>query len=51
VRQIPFARELSLPVVYKGARVDCSYRLDFLVDEWVVVEAVESRAPIHEAQC
>jgi GxxExxY protein len=52
LRQVPFARELSLPVVYKGIRVDCSYRIDLLIDEQVVVEvkAVETILPIHVAQ-
>lgn len=41
-----------LPVVYRGVRLDCGYRLDLLVEDAVVVEvkAVEALAPIHEAQ-
>ncbi|MEA2174662.1 MAG: hypothetical protein QOD00_2254 [Blastocatellia bacterium] len=37
---------------YKGIRLDCGYRLDLLVAGSVVVEvkAVETLAPIHEAQ-
>ncbi|MGA2326235.1 MAG: GxxExxY protein [Bryobacteraceae bacterium] len=52
LRQVPFTREMSLPVVYKGSRVDCSYRIDLLIDEQVVVEvkAVETILPIHVAQ-
>jgi len=40
-----------LPVVYKEVKLDCGYRLDFLVEGRVVLElkAVESLAPIHEA--
>jgi GxxExxY protein len=38
LRDIPFRREVSLPVDYKGVRIDCSYRLDLLVAESVVVE-------------
>ncbi len=35
---IPFRREVPLPVVYRGAQVDCGYRLDLLVEDKVVVE-------------
>lgn len=52
IRSIPFERQRSLPVEYKGEKLDCGYRLDLLVAESVVVEikAVESIQPIHEAQ-
>ena len=52
LREIPFERQRSLPVEYKGLRLDCGYRLDLLVADTVVVEikAVESLLPIHEAQ-
>ncbi len=52
LRKIPFQRQAPLPVVYKGVKLDCSYRVDLLVKNEVVVElkAVESIAPIHEAQ-
>jgi GxxExxY protein len=50
--RIPFERQRSLPVEYKGMRLDCGYRLDLLVNDQVVVEikAVEHLLPIHEAQ-
>ena len=40
-----------MPVVYKDVKLDCGYRIDFLVDGRVVVElkAVEALAPIHDA--
>lgn len=48
---IPFLRQLSLPVLYKGVRVDCSYRIDFLVESVVVeTKSVIAIDPIHEAQ-
>ena len=51
LRCIPFLRELALPVVYKGAKVECAYRLDFLVDGVVVeCKSVSGIDPIHEAQ-
>jgi GxxExxY protein len=41
-----------VPLIYRGIKIDVSYRLDFLVNEAVVVElkAVETIAPIHVAQ-
>jgi GxxExxY protein len=45
-------RQKELPVVYREIRLDCGYRLDLLVEGCVIVEikAVDSLAPIHEAQ-
>ena len=52
LRGLEFERQVSLPVNYKGAQLDCGYRLDFLVAKSVVVElkAVDSLQAIHEAQ-
>ncbi len=51
LRSIKYERQKPLPVVYKEVKLDCDYRLDFLVEGRVVLElkAVESLAPIHEA--
>ncbi len=47
-----FQREVLLPVVYKGKKLRCSYRLDLVVSDVVLVElkAVEKLLPIYEAQ-
>ena len=51
LRGIPFRRQLSLPVTYKGVKVDCCYRVDFLIDDVVVeIKSVSGIEPIHEAQ-
>lgn len=52
LRGLRFGRQVALPVVYKGVKLDCGYRLDFLVENAVVLElkAVDSLLPIHEAQ-
>jgi GxxExxY protein len=52
LRKIPFERQRSLPVKYKGVSLDCGYRLDLLIADQVVVEvkAVEKLLPIQEAQ-
>ena len=52
LREIPFARQLVLPLEYKGLQLDSGYRLDLLVAGAVVVEvkAVEALLPVHEQQ-
>jgi GxxExxY protein len=52
LRGIGFRSEVALPLEYKGHALDCGYRLDFLVDERVVVElkAVEQLQGLHSAQ-
>ena len=51
-RGIAFVRQVPLPVIYKGLKLDCGYRLDFLVENAVVVElkAAAQLEKIHEAQ-
>lgn len=51
LRSIPFEREKPVPVVYKEVKLDCGYRIDFLVAGRVVVElkAIDALAPIHDA--
>jgi GxxExxY protein len=45
-------RQLSLPVLYDGIRMDAGLRLDMVVDDCLVVEikAVEQLSPVHNAQ-
>ena len=52
LKEIPFKREWPLPLEYKGIRLGCSYRLDLLVGDAVVVEikSVEALTSIHDAQ-
>jgi GxxExxY protein len=47
-----FRRQVALPVLYKGVKLDCGYRMDLMVDDLVIVEtkAIESLSSIHEAQ-
>ncbi|MDA7682343.1 GxxExxY protein [bacterium] len=49
---IPFRLEAPLPVDYKGAKLDCGYRLDMVVDEQLIVElkAVDQITGLHQAQ-
>jgi len=43
--------EQPLPLVYKGLRLDCGYRVDLVVADRVVVEVkvVDRLAPVHAA--
>jgi GxxExxY protein len=52
LRQLPFAWEQPLPLVYKGLKLECGYRVDLVVAGTVVVEvkAIDRLAPVHEAQ-
>lgn len=52
IRQLPIARQVPLPLVYKGLQLDCGYRLDLIVDDKIVVEikSIAELLPIHEAQ-
>jgi GxxExxY protein len=52
LRGLRFDRQRHLPVSYKGALVELGYRLDFVVEDEVVLEikAVERLLPVHEAQ-
>lgn len=36
--RLPFRRQESLPVLYKGIRLDCGYRMDLVVGDAVIVE-------------
>jgi GxxExxY protein len=49
---LAFKRQLGLPVLYDGVRVELGYRLDLLIEELVVVEikAVERLTEVHRAQ-
>jgi GxxExxY protein len=52
LRKIIFEKEKPIPIEYKGLKLDCGYRADFLVGKLVVVElkSVEKLLPIHQAQ-
>jgi GxxExxY protein len=52
LREVRFENQLVLPVNYKGLALDCSYRLDLLVESTLVVElkSVAWLESIHQAQ-
>ncbi|MBI3910445.1 MAG: GxxExxY protein [Armatimonadetes bacterium] len=52
LRELPFQRQMPLPVTYKGIHLDCGFRADLVVGDTVIVElkSVEEILPVHEAQ-
>ncbi len=51
-RNIHIQNQLTLPVIYKQARIGTGYRIDLLVEDKVIIElkVVDKLLPIHEAQ-
>jgi GxxExxY protein len=51
-RVIPFRAEVELPVYYKGRRLSCGYRADFVCFESVLVEtkAISGLTSVNQAQ-
>jgi len=52
LQNVPFERQVELPIEYKGMQLSTGYRMDIVVGGLVVVElkAIEKTLPIHEAQ-
>jgi GxxExxY protein len=52
LRGIEHQRQVELPVVYKGTRLDCHFFMDFVLPGRLVVElkTVDKLHPNHEAQ-
>lgn len=49
---VPFQRQVCLPIHYDGIQIDAGLRIDLIVDNEVICEmkAVETIIPVHEAQ-
>ncbi|MFH0991392.1 MAG: GxxExxY protein [bacterium] len=49
---ILFEKQKALPVNYGKVKIDCGYRLDFLIEKKLIIElkAVETLSNIHMAQ-
>jgi len=52
LRNIQFRMEVSLPIKYKGILLESGYKMDFVVEEKIVVEnkAVLKMHPVFESQ-
>jgi GxxExxY protein len=51
-RSLRFTSERAVPIVYKGTRLESSYRVDLIVEDLVVVEvkSVVTAAAVYQAQ-
>jgi GxxExxY protein len=51
-RGITHARQVPLPIVFKGHRLDAGYRMDIIVEQQLIVEvkSVDQLIRLHEAQ-
>jgi GxxExxY protein len=49
---VSFKRQLETPLRYKGVSLNCGFRLDFLIEEKLILElkAVNELLPVHHAQ-
>jgi GxxExxY protein len=49
---LAFERQREMPLPYKGVKLNCGYRLDFLVEGQLILElkAVGELLPVHHAQ-
>ena len=49
--RLSFERQQPIPLTYRGMRLDCGYRVDFVIEDKVVMElkAVEAITPVMEA--
>jgi len=52
LRNIPFARQVAVPIKYKGKSLECGYRLDLVVDDSLILElkCADRILPIRGAQ-
>jgi GxxExxY protein len=52
LRGLSFDNQRPLPIVFKGEKLDCGYRLDVVVDNAIILElkSCGKIEPIHKAQ-
>lgn len=52
INEIHFKTQWPLPVMYKGIRIDCGYRVDVLIERDLILElkSIEELKDIHTAQ-
>ena len=51
-KNITYRTQCPMPVQYKDRRLDCGYRIDFMINDEIILElkSVEELKGIHEAQ-
>jgi GxxExxY protein len=52
LRGVPFRREVELPIVYRGEKLNATYRVDFVCFATIIVElkALQKLSGVEEAQ-
>jgi GxxExxY protein len=52
LRGLKFEQQKALPIIYKGEKLDCGYRLDIVFENQIIVElkACDRIESIHKAQ-
>lgn len=52
LKGLDFRRQVDLPILYKGLKLNCGYKIDLIVRNEVLLElkSVERLLPVHEAQ-
>ena len=52
LRGVRYQKELSVPLTYKGKRIEVGFRADVVIEQKLLIElkAVEQVLPIHKAQ-
>lgn len=52
LRGLTFQMEVDLPIRYKGILLSCGYKMDFVIEQSVIVEnkSVERMHPVFESQ-
>ena len=52
LRELSFENQKPLPLVFKGKKLDCGYRLDIVAENTIIIElkSCEKIEPIHKAQ-
>ena len=52
LHEVAFRRQVPLPIRYKGLELESGYRIDLIVEDWLIIEvkAVEKVLPVHKAQ-
>jgi GxxExxY protein len=50
--QIPFKRQVPVPITFEGVNLDCGFRLDLVVEDTVIVEikSIDRLLAIHDSQ-
>ena len=51
-KRIQFAQQVKVPVVFNSVKMECGYRVDFVIEGSLVVDlkSVERILPVHQAQ-